>query len=129
MKNLSFLIASLVLTVSAPAAKADLSPESWDADTRARLFELNATFREEKQMATGENGAIAGTTGAPAVYAGLMALEQGGTAADAVVTTALMQIALAKGSWVSYAGIFTMVYYDACQCQHTVSCGRRGRPR
>ena len=59
------------------------------------------------------NGVIAGTTSAAAGRAGLEALRQGGTAADAVLATSLAQITLAMGSWVSYAGILTMVYFDA----------------
>ena len=56
---------------------------------------------------------IAGTTSAAAGRAGLEALRQGGSAADAVLATSLAQITLAMGSWVSYAGILTMVYFDA----------------
>ena len=67
----------------------------------------------ENPLAVGNRGAVTGTYNAPAMRAGLEALKQGGTAADAVVTTALAQVALASGSWVSYTGIFTMVYYDA----------------
>ena len=61
----------------------------------------------------GRHGMVVGTTGAPAVRAGLEALRQGGSAVDAALTTSLMQIALAAGSWVSYAGFMTLVHYDA----------------
>ena len=57
--------------------------------------------------------AIVSTTGPVAIRAGLDAMRRGGTAADAVLTTALAQIVLAGGSWVSFAGRMTMVYYDA----------------
>jgi gamma-glutamyltranspeptidase/glutathione hydrolase len=40
-------------------------------------------------------------------------LTRGGNAADAVLTTALAQIALTAGSAISYAGIMTVVYFDA----------------
>jgi gamma-glutamyltranspeptidase/glutathione hydrolase len=43
----------------------------------------------------------------------LEALRQGGSAADAALDTALAQIALTAGSLISYAGVLTMVYYDA----------------
>jgi len=58
-------------------------------------------------------GMVTGTTGAAAVEAALDLLRQGGSAADAVAAAALMQVCLAAGSWVSYAGIYTMVYFDA----------------
>ena len=48
-----------------------------------------------------------------AVQAGVEALRQGGSAADAAATTALTEIATQLGSVVSYAGIMTLVYYDA----------------
>ncbi len=61
----------------------------------------------------GRNGMVVGTTGAPAVREGAKVLREGGTAVDAALTTALTQIALAGGSWVSYAGFMTLVHYDA----------------
>ncbi len=56
---------------------------------------------------------IAGTTNPLAVHAGLKVLQQGGSAADAALTTSLAQIALSTGAAISYAGILTAVYYDA----------------
>jgi len=56
---------------------------------------------------------VAVTTEAFAACVGLEALRQGGSAADAALATALTQIALRAGSLISYAGIMTMVYYDA----------------
>lgn len=114
----SFCLAAW-LVLSAPAAFAgasdeaaiDLSPAKWS--DREALEELNAFFGTDKPMAEGEHGVISGTTGPQAVRAGLEALRQGGTAADAVIATALTQISLAGGAWVSYAGIFNLVYYEA----------------
>src|SRR5512139_1700288 len=74
---------------------------------------LNKQFGLQNVLAEGKNGVIAGTTSASAERAGLEALRQGGSAVDAVLATSLTQISQAMGSWVSYAGIFTMVYYDA----------------
>jgi gamma-glutamyltranspeptidase/glutathione hydrolase len=56
---------------------------------------------------------VVGSTGPFAQLAGRRALEAGGSAADAVITTALTQIALAAGSWVSYAGVFMLVHCGA----------------
>ena len=67
----------------------------------------------EKRRIEGTGGLVSATVSPIAVYAGIQALELGGTAADAAATTALTQIATQLGSVVSYAGVFTMVYYDA----------------
>ena len=58
-------------------------------------------------------GMVTGTTGAQAIEGGVEILRAGGSAADAAMSTALTQICMAAGSWVSYAGLMTMVYYDA----------------
>lgn len=118
-RRLCALCLAAWLVAAAPAAYAgaadetaiDLSPANWS--DREALEELNAFFGTDKPMAEGEHGVISGTTGPQAVRAGLEALRQGGTAADAVIATALTQISLAGGAWVSYAGIFNLVYYEA----------------
>jgi gamma-glutamyltranspeptidase/glutathione hydrolase len=56
---------------------------------------------------------VVATSGTGAAEAGLAALKRGGTAMDAVMTTAMLQPCLAAGSYVSYAGILTLVYFDA----------------
>lgn len=53
------------------------------------------------------------TTGAMAAEAGLGTLKKGGSAADAAMATAMVQVCEAAGAWVSYAGVLTMVYFDA----------------
>jgi gamma-glutamyltranspeptidase/glutathione hydrolase len=58
-------------------------------------------------------GMVTGTTGAAAIEGGVEILKAGGSAADAAIATALTQICMAAGSWVSYAGLMTMVYFDA----------------
>ncbi|MXX56299.1 MAG: hypothetical protein F4Z44_11045 [Gemmatimonadetes bacterium] len=58
-------------------------------------------------------GMVTGTTGAQAIEGGVEILKAGGSATDAAMSTALTQICMAAGSWVSYAGLMTMVYYDA----------------
>lgn len=68
---------------------------------------------ERPEETVASRGMVTATTGAAAVEAGLDMLRQGGSAADAAVATALSQVCLAAGSWVSYAGIYTMVYFDA----------------
>jgi gamma-glutamyltranspeptidase / glutathione hydrolase len=58
-------------------------------------------------------GMVTGTTGSAAIEGGVEILQAGGSAADAALATALTQVCMAAGSWVSYAGIMTMVYFDA----------------
>ncbi|TQV73501.1 hypothetical protein FKG94_17535 [Exilibacterium tricleocarpae] len=62
---------------------------------------------------TATTAMVTGTTGAAAQQAGVDILRAGGTAADAAVGTAMKQICLAAGAWVSYAGIMNVVYYEA----------------
>lgn len=61
----------------------------------------------------GTNGLIAATTGGKALEAGLEVLKEGGTAADAAMTTALCEVVQAAGSYVSFAGPLMMVYFEA----------------
>jgi gamma-glutamyltranspeptidase/glutathione hydrolase len=64
-------------------------------------------------LAEGRNGLVVGLTGRRAVHAGLEVLKQGGGAADAAMATAMVQVVEAAGSYVSFAGILGLVYYDA----------------
>jgi gamma-glutamyltranspeptidase/glutathione hydrolase len=61
----------------------------------------------------GTHGMIAATTGGKAVEAGIQILKEGGTAADAAMAAALCEVTHAGGSYVSFAGIMMMMYYDA----------------
>ena len=75
-------------------------------------------------LAEGREGLVVGLTGKRAVHAGLEILKQGGGAADAATATAMVQIVEAAGSYVSFAGIFSMVYYDASTKQfHYLNAG------
>jgi gamma-glutamyltranspeptidase/glutathione hydrolase len=59
------------------------------------------------------NGILAATTGGEAIQAGLDILKEGGSAADAAMATALCHVTHAGGSYVSFAGLMVMLYYDA----------------
>jgi gamma-glutamyltranspeptidase/glutathione hydrolase len=107
------MVALIAGVVPVMAADVDLSPEKWADGDFEYYSRLNDQFGLQNVLAEGSNGVVTGTTSAAAQRAGLEALIQGGSAVDAVLTTSLAQIALAMGSWVSYGGIFTMVYYDA----------------
>lgn len=56
---------------------------------------------------------VLGTSGPRAAQAARRILEEGGTAADAAVAAVLSQITLAAGAWVSFAGMMSVMYYDA----------------
>ena len=62
---------------------------------------------------TAARGMVVTTSGSGAAAAGIEALKKGGTAMDAAMTAAVMQPCLAAGSYVSYAGIIYVVYFDA----------------
>lgn len=74
---------------------------------------LGAEVADMQASNTARHGMVTGTTGSTAIEGGLEVLKAGGSAADAALATALTQICMAAGSWVSYAGLMTMVYFDA----------------
>jgi len=91
-----------------------MDPADWNADEVAAYLEHGIDSLDTQAVTgTGEHGMVIGSTGPFAQLAGRKALQAGGSATDAVLATALAQIALAAGSWVSYAGLFTMVHYQA----------------
>ncbi|MCP4202294.1 MAG: hypothetical protein GY769_10205 [bacterium] len=114
-RKLSVLVGTLVLLGSASirAEKIDLTPRAWPRGELAYYTELQNNNRREHPPAKGKRGLVVGTTGALALRSGLEALRQGGTAADAALTTALAQITLNAGATVSFAGFMSLVYYEA----------------
>src|SRR5690348_13001169 len=73
---------------------------------------------------TATHGMVVVTTGTPAAEAGVQALKHGGTAMDAALTAAMLQPCLAAGSYVSYAGILNIVYFDAASARvYNLSAG------
>lgn len=118
--------ASLLLLLGACSSErpVDLSPARWPADTLGSYLAMTAQLGMPKALAEGDTAMVTGTTGAVAERAGLEALRQGGTAADAAITTALTQITLAAGSWVSFAGFMNLIYFDAASREvHTLHAG------
>ena len=100
-----------------------LSPAQWPQQARDRYLALQA-FSGGDKVAVSAKGMIAGTSEPFAVHAGLEALRNGGSAADAALTTALAQVALTVGSTISYAGFMTVVYYDASTARtYTLNAG------
>ena len=67
---------------------------------------LSSASKKSKAM-------IVATTSPASIRSGLESMRAGGSAADSVLTTALSQIAVCAGCWVSYAGRMTATYFDA----------------
>ncbi|MDA8018959.1 MAG: gamma-glutamyltransferase [Thermoanaerobaculia bacterium] len=84
-----------------------------DGEYEYYLHEVQAIRRSRSQVATGENGAVTVALNGFAARAGLEALRQGGSAADAALTAALTQVAITAGGPVSYFGTLSLVYFDA----------------
>jgi len=102
------------LAIGSTAFSADLSPEKWGAQERARVEALaQLPVPPAARTIEAPSGVVSATMSPIAVRAGLEALQQGGTAADAAGTIALTQIATALGSYVSYAGALQLTYYEA----------------
>jgi gamma-glutamyltranspeptidase/glutathione hydrolase len=90
-----------------------MSPEAWPPGELEKYWELQRDYNRPHPAVESDKGMVAVTHDAFSARIGLEALQQGGSAADAALATSLAQIALDAGAPTSYAGILTMVYYDA----------------
>jgi gamma-glutamyltranspeptidase/glutathione hydrolase len=102
----------------AQTVSSDFSPASWGEEELARyqalLNDVPVTTGRllDKPLVAGTM-AVTGTYSAPAMRAGMEALRRGGSSIDAAMTTAITQVTLAGGLWISYAGIMNVIHYDA----------------
>jgi len=87
----------------------------WPKDEYKKYKELNSRYAYSRSPVEASTAMISGISGALAVHAGLKALQQGGSAADAAMTASLAQIVLSGGSEISFAGVLNMAYYDAAE--------------
>jgi gamma-glutamyltranspeptidase/glutathione hydrolase len=99
--------------VDLPVMTALLDPTTWPIAKVEELLAAGDSLRVGPDSRSFRNGIVVGSTGPLASYAGARALEAGGSAVDAALVTALTQVALAAGCWVSYAGRMTLVHYEA----------------
>ena len=60
---------------------------------------------------------VAGISEPLAIRSGFEALKQGGTAADAVLTTALADVVLSAASIITFSGEMSLTYFDAASKQ------------
>jgi gamma-glutamyltranspeptidase/glutathione hydrolase len=109
------MAALAIAAAASPVHAVDLSPGLWPPAERSRLesLESQSWSPQAVRLVEGKRGIISATVSPVSVYAGLETLKAGGDAADAAATTALTQVTMQLGSVVSYAGVFTMLYYDA----------------
>jgi gamma-glutamyltranspeptidase/glutathione hydrolase len=106
-------VASQLIAGAAPA-RPDLLPIHWtDSERTAAEAREMAIMPSATRSLSGRTEMISATSSPVAVQAGLETLRQGGTAADAAVTTSLTQIAMMGGANVSYAGNVVILYYEA----------------
>jgi gamma-glutamyltranspeptidase / glutathione hydrolase len=105
----------LALILATPVQAADTSPAKWPAAERERAEKQETAGWAPgiERSISSKNGVVSAIASPIAVQAGVIVLREGGTAADAAATVALTEITTQLGSVVSYAGIMTLVYYDA----------------
>src|SRR5262245_23603745 len=121
--SLRFLVLLALLFQGAPArndfsqsrqsGEVKLSHDAWPKDELEKYWQLQITYNRPNPAVESDKGMVAVTNEALSARVGLEALRQGGSAADAALAASLTQIALMAGCSISYAGIMTMVYYDA----------------
>nr|MDP9102075.1 gamma-glutamyltransferase [Actinomycetota bacterium] len=100
-----------------------LSPATWpDDEVRAILDRGQRLEGYNPAAGAGPHGVVVGSTGPFAQYVGRRVLQAGGNAIDAAVATSCAQITLAVGSWVSFAGIFTLMHFDGSSREVTALC-------
>ncbi len=99
--------------VQSSPAEVRLAASHWPAGEKEKYLELELESSLGIPEAIGYLGAVSGSNHAFAQRAGLEALMQGGSSADAAITTSLAQTALGAGATISYFGILTVVHYDA----------------
>ncbi|UZK69683.1 gamma-glutamyltransferase family protein [Sphingomonas sp. S1-29] len=89
------------------------APQSADPERLAIEAREAAVFPTATRTIGGGKGVVSGSASPIAVEAGANVLREGGTAADAAVTTAFAQVTAMLGANVSFAGVAQLVYYEA----------------
>jgi gamma-glutamyltranspeptidase/glutathione hydrolase len=107
------LVSAAFFAASAAGQRISLSPADWPKGEYEQFLKVQETDHDQAGIAVGHYGAVTVAGNGLAARAGLEALKQGGNAIDAVMTTALTQVALTAGAPISYFGIMSLVYYDA----------------
>ena len=103
---------------AASSTKDSISPRNWPPEELAAYL---STLTDQPMdlvaaagmKTSGPAGIVTSVSVPAAVHAGVKALQAGGSAMDAALTTALTQNALFAGGPFSYAGHFSLSYFDA----------------
>jgi len=102
-----------MLTAPQPVLGRDLSPNNWKPEEKATAEQAEIVpWPAQAAVVEGQSGLVAATMSPIAVHAGVEALRQGGTAADAAATVALTQIIMALGSYVSGRAVLARMRID-----------------
>ncbi len=117
LAHISFL---LLLAVTVACSRVAPAPTGNPTSTPTSPPTANAGTLGSLQLdtqtiasASADNGMVVGTSAPDAIRAGVHILQQGGSAADAALATALAQVPLMLGNFISYAGIMELLYYEA----------------
>lgn len=96
-----------------------LGPSAWPEADRDHYWKIQQTALPGNPPARGKGGAVATALNGLAARVGEEALRQGGSAVDAVMSTALAQIVLGGGAVISFFGILSLMHYDAASDEVT----------
>lgn len=115
IKSLTILIVLQLILVSCGKQeisfnKEVLSPENW---TKSQWSIAHTSMTDSLGAIAGDSIMIINTGSSISSFSGFQVLEQGGTAIDAAIATALTDITLETGQGVSFAGICNLLYYEA----------------
>src|SRR5262245_42141273 len=105
--------AAVTASQSRQPAGGKLSPEAWPPGELEKYWRLHGDYKRPHPAVESAKGMVAVPHGPMTARSGVEAFGQGGSAADAALATSLAQIVLDAGAVTSYAGVLTMVYYDA----------------
>lgn len=90
-----------------------LYPQNWKQHKLSDYEKLDADLDCHRHLVAGGKVISAGLLSARAVAASQEVLKQGGSAADAVLAGMMTEITISAGRFVSFAGIMSVLYYNA----------------
>jgi gamma-glutamyltranspeptidase/glutathione hydrolase len=112
-----FHIVVLLSTLSLLVTSISLSPATWPPGTIEQYFNYTNTYGYKVAKPAGISmngkGIVSGTSSAIAVHVATDALSKGANAMDAMLAAIMAQVTVAAGSYVSFAGLLGLVYYNA----------------
>jgi gamma-glutamyltranspeptidase/glutathione hydrolase len=101
------------------SAPSSLAPSSWPAADREHYWQIQQASLPGNPPARGKGGAVSTALNGLAARVGEGALRQGGSAVDAVMSAALVQIVLGGGAVISFFGILALMHHDAATGETT----------